>query len=337
MSSMSSMSSISPWWLALTLLALPIWWHRQRRQRVREQPLATARFLPQASPLQLRVWRWSDPLLLLLRCLLLTAVVAWLADLVLPWRGDSVLAPAGADSAWVERQARQAGFADAAWLALPQGDAFAWLAQHEREWRAGARLLIVGDVPMPALLPRARHQVQVIAKGAPGARRDVVVTVFSKRAPRWKALFDAANEQGQRRYLVTEGADARAELVVWDLAEAPPAGLRAPLWWIADATAFPDLRKAPMVDGIHVAASARGRLWLSDAWPPDDAAAARSLLNNWQRLHYAPQPYTLASQTLAAGADAPQGRASGALHYILTMVLIALFALERMMAHARRR
>ena len=148
----------SLWWLALALLALPLWWHRQRRQRAREEPLATARFLPRSTPQQLRVWRFSDRLLLLLRCLLLAAVVAWLADLVLPWRGDTVLVAPGVDSAWAERQIKQAGFADAGGVALPPGDAFDWLKRHAKEWRRDSRLLVLGDVPMPAVMlaPRMR-------------------------------------------------------------------------------------------------------------------------------------------------------------------------------------
>lgn len=327
------MSSL--WWLALALLALPLWWHRQRRQRVREQPLATARFLPRSSPQQLRVWRFSDRLLLLARCLLLTAVIAWLADLVLPWRGDTVLVAPGVDSAWAERQIKQAGFTDAGGVGLPPGDAFAWLARHAKEWRRDSRLLVLGDVPMPAQMPRSRHQVQVRAAGKPVARSEARVAIVSKHAQSWKDLFAALD--GPRRYLVSEAPDARAELIVWDLPEAPPAGLRAPLWWVADATAFPELKNAPVVDGIGYADSPRGRLWTSSAWPPRDAAAARVLFESWRRLHYPPQAYTMATQVIAPTPDAKEGRPDGALHYTLTLVLLGLFALERSMTHARRR
>ena len=39
----------SMWWFALPVLLLPIWWHRQKRERVKALPLATARFLPRAA------------------------------------------------------------------------------------------------------------------------------------------------------------------------------------------------------------------------------------------------------------------------------------------------
>jgi hypothetical protein len=131
------------WWLALPLLLLPIWWHRQKRQRLKAEPLATARFLPSSAPQQLRVWQWSDRLLLLARCLLLVALIAWLAVTVFPWRGDTVLVDAGVDQAWADQQIRSAGFAIAARETMP-ADVLPWLHRHEHEWRgdAGARAAV---------------------------------------------------------------------------------------------------------------------------------------------------------------------------------------------------
>ncbi|UUZ51153.1 hypothetical protein LP420_17430 [Massilia sp. B-10] len=123
---------ISLWWLALPVLLLPVWWHRQKRERAAVKPLATARFLPRTNPLHQRVWRWHDRSLLLLRCLLLATVIAWLADLALPWRGDAVLVAPGTDAAWAANQIREAGFSSASRMNLPSRDAFGWLAQHER-------------------------------------------------------------------------------------------------------------------------------------------------------------------------------------------------------------
>ena len=93
------LSSYPLWWYALPVLLLPIWWHRQKRERLKSEPLATARFLPVAAPEQLRVWRWRDRMLLLVRCLLLLALIAWLAATIFPGRGDTVLLDAGADKA----------------------------------------------------------------------------------------------------------------------------------------------------------------------------------------------------------------------------------------------
>jgi hypothetical protein len=329
-------SAVSAWWWALPVLLLPILWHRQKREQTKAAPLASARFLPVAEPQQLRVWLWRDPLLLLLRCLLLLALIALLADLVLPWRGDSVLVVPGTDASIVEGQALDAGFKDARRLTLPDVDAIGWLHAHEREFKPEARLLVVGDVRMPAVRPRLRHAVILRTQAArPAAPVERHVAVFSHHADDWRRLFAAAN--GSWRVVVDAQPGPRTELVVWDRPDAPPATLRAPLWWVTDAHAFPEVDKAAEVDGMRTAAGARGRLWQSSSWPPHDPDAARALFAAWQRLHLGPQAWTMPAQALAADATAPAGPASGALREALASALAVLFVLERMLTHVRRR
>jgi len=323
------------WWLALPVLLLPVLWHRQKRERAATAPLATARFLPRASSLKRRVWRWQDRSLLLVRCLLLATVIAWLADLTLPWRGDAVLVVPGADPALVEREARAASLGDATRIVLPDGDAFSWLARHEREWRASARLLVVGPASMPASLPHFGHKVTVRSAPAPEARAERRVAIVSARADKWRAMFVAL--EAPQRYLLQDTADARTDLIVWDVPEAPPAGLRAPLWWIGMPAAFPELKDAPAIDGMRYADSTRGRLWSSPAWPPADADSARAQFEAWQRLHYGPAAWPAPAQDFAASAPAAIAAADGVLRYWMTIALLALFALERILAHARRR
>jgi hypothetical protein len=323
----------SLWWMALPVLVAPIWWHRQKRERIKAEPLATARFLPPANPQQRRVWRWLDRPLLLVRCLLLVATIALLADPVLPWRGDSVLVAPGTDAAWLERQVSEAGFKSARRIDLPTNDALGWLASHEAEWKAGARLLVAGNVAMPAAQPVLRHRVELRSAAPPIPEAEHHIAVVSRRAASWRALF--ASLDG--RYLVTDTPGADSELVVWDVPEAPPLGLRAPLWWIGDAGAFPELRNTPSIDGIHYLASAHGRLWASSDWPPADADAARSLFETWQRLHFPPVAYRPPSQVIAATPSARMPSSAGALRDQFLIALAALFAIERMMAHASRR
>lgn len=328
------MSSVM-WWFALPVLLLPIWWHRQKREQTKAPPLATARFVPRAEPDQVRVWRWADVLLLLVRCLLLASVVAWLADPVLPWRGDTVLLAGGTDTAWAEREIAKAGFKDAQRIALPASQALAWLRSHEREWRDDAKLLVVGDVPMPAARPQFSHRVEVRTLPTPFQPGEHHVAIVSDRAAQWRRLFEAA--PATHRFVIDLEPGEGTELIVWDKEQAPPAGLRAPLWWAGTAAAFPELEKATEVNGLRYADSTHGRLWTFAAWPPKTAEGARRLFEDWQRLHYAPVPFTMPSQVIHASHAARANEAEGALRDILALVVAGLFALERILAHARRR
>ena len=328
--------NLSLWWLALPVLLLPILWHRQKREQTKAAPLASARFLPVSEPKQLRVWRWSDPLLLLLRCLMLLALIALLADLVLAWRGDSVLVAPGTDASFVKQQALDAGFKDAQQLVLLDHDAIGWLHAHEREFKPEARLLVVGDAVMSAVLPRLRHAVTLRTGAKPEAGPvERHVAVFSEHADDWRRLFAAA--RGSWNIVVDAQPGPRTELLVWDRPEPAPATLRAPLWWVTDAHTFPELDQAARVDGMRVTETPRGRVWQIAGWPPREPEAARAVFAAWQRLHLAPQPYTAPAQALSAEPNAPAGPASGALREILATLLVALFVLERMLTHARRR
>lgn len=328
------MSSVM-WWFALPVLLLPVWWHRQKREQTKAQPLATARFVPRSQPDQVRVWRWSDLLLLLVRCLILATVIAWLADPVLPWRGDSVIVAKGTDSAWAEREIARAGFDDALRIELPAAHALAWLRSHEREWRKDAKLLVIGDIPMPAAKPQFSRGVDVRTLAAASSGIDHHVAIVSERPAEWRRLFDAA--RGPFRFVIDAEPGKGTELIVWDKEQAPPPGLHVPLWWVGNPDAFPELGTAREVDGLRYADSNRGRLWTSAAWPPKDAEGARRLLEDWQRLHHAPVPFTMPSQAIAASGAAPTGEAEGALRDILVLVIAGLFVLERILAHARRR
>ncbi|MGZ8315342.1 MAG: BatA domain-containing protein [Telluria sp.] len=323
----------SIWWLALPVLLLPIWWHRQKRERVKAVPLATARFLPRTDPQQQRVWQWVDRILLLVRCLLLAAVIAWLADPVLPWRGSSVLVAAGTDAAWAQQQIASAGYAQARRIDVA-GDPLAWLRTHESQFQDDARLLVLGAVPMTASQPQFRHRVELRTKAAPFPKSEHRVAIVSERPAQWRTMFAALG--GPQRYIIGDSTAGKPELIIWDVPAPPPAGLRAPLWWVGDATAFPELAGAKAVGGLRYVDSPRGRLWASDAWPPKDAAAARKLFEDWQQLHYPPVPYIAPSMALAANAAAPVQAGSGALRDFLAIALIALFALERILTHARR-
>lgn len=324
----------SLWWFALPILLLPVWWHRKKRVQVAAEPLASARFLPRTEPRQMRVWRWADVVLLIVRCLLLACLVAWLADPVFPWRGKTVVVAEGTDAQWAERQVQDAGFGDAARLSLPAGAALAWIRSHEREWKPGANLLVLGDIPMPAQLPQFIHPVELRTLARSPAPSEVRVAIVGE-AGQWRRMFAALN--GPVRVVLEDAPGAKTELIVWNKPEAPPASLRAPLWWAANPASFPELAQAPAVDGIRYADSARGRLWTSANWPPANASAARQLLESWRRLHYTPVVHTAPSVRFAPSTLAASEHAGGALRDFLMLALVVLFALERILTHARRR
>jgi hypothetical protein len=325
----------SLWWLALPTLLLPVWWHRKKRVQVKAEPLASARFLPRTEPRQMRVWRWSDIVLLIVRCLLLACAIAWLADPVFPWRGDTVVVAQGTDAQWVEREVKAAGYGQAARLPLPAADALAWIRSHEREFKPEARLLVLGDIPMPATVPQFRRPVVLRTLGKPVPRTESHVAIVSTRPQEWQRMFAALD--GPLRVVLDKAPGPATELIVWDAPDAPPASMRAPLWWTLDAGAFTELAQSKALGGIRYADGARGRVWASNAWPPTDPAAARALLETWRELHYAPVPTTTPPMAFAATHAAAVDYASGALRDFLMLALVALFAIERILTHARRR
>lgn len=280
----------SLWWWALPVLLLPLWWHRQRRRPVDAAPLATARFLPKAAPRMLRAWRWVDLLLLLLRCLLLATLIAWLADPVIAWRGDTVLVVPGGASR------------DPHALAVPAQDAIGWFRAREAEWKPDAKITVVGPQTMAATQPRLRHQVTLQTVTPPVVPVARHVAVFSANPAPWRTLFAAVD--GPVHYVVDAAPGPQTQWLVWDqTGAAPPDGP----WRVVQATL------------------------------PVDAAAARTLLATWQHQLYAPVPYVAPAQVLVADPAAPLQHTSGALRDTLLIALIALFALERGLAHGRKR
>jgi len=302
-------SAFALWWWALPAVLLPIWWHREKRQRLRAEPLATARFLPKAPPQQKRVWAWVERLLLLLRCLLLIGVIAWLADVAFPWRGDTVIVSRDVDATWAEAQIKEAGFSEARRLSLPDEDALTWLVAHEREWKSDARLLLLasGDaVPMAARAPTLAHQLDLrVQPGViPATSIERHVVIVSERGAEWRSVFKAFESagQGRDRYVIDEVPNNKTELIVWDKDGAPDSRWQAPLWW-------------------------------RNVAPPQDLAAARALYARWQPQ----QPYAAPSMKLAAANASPALLPVGALQDWLAPLLALLFGLERLLAHVRRR
>jgi hypothetical protein len=353
-------SAHSLWWLALAGLLWPIWLHRQKRQRLQAETLAVARFLPAVAPQQHRVWRWIEWILLALRCLLLAGLVAWLADGMVAWRGDTVWVGEGVDPAWAAAQISQAGMATAhraSFCAQQQSgqttdcpELFSWLQLHERAFRPDARLLVLangGQLAMPATLPTMQHALDLRIKPAPVTAitpvQHHIVVASALRLAQWQAMFSAFESAGNGvdKYLLDVVPTAQTELIVWDNVDAsPPLTWKAPLWWIADSPAMAELAAAPSVTvnglTLRYADSARGRLWSSTQWPATDVTGLRAIYEGWQLLAHPAVPYSLASQAIKAALAHPMVLPGAGLQELLGWLLLVLFALERILSHARK-
>jgi hypothetical protein len=227
------------------------------------------------------------------------------------------------------------------------------LHANEAEWRPGARLLIVaGSVPMSAQIPQLAHPLAMRIAPAPSAASSASAPVHHialaappERAAAWRTLFAAfdAAGTGADRYIIEDQPRADTQLIVWDQSTAPPAGWRAPLWWLQPA-ALPSqgVAAAPQplrINGLQlqIADSPRGRLWASTAWPPQDAETAMALYETWQALARPIPTYAAPALTLPAQRSAPLSPPATARASWLAYALAALLILERLVTHARRR
>ncbi|WP_342120587.1 hypothetical protein [Pseudoduganella sp. OTU4001] len=330
------MTSMQPlWWFALPVLLLPVWWHMRKRERTRTDLLATARFLPAALPQQQRVLRWDEVPLLLARLALLAVLIAWLAVLTMPWKGDTVFVASALErSAWAEQQIQSASMGAADRQPLP-ADVWNWLARNEHEWRPGARFLILAPAAaMPALPPRLAHATDLRLAPAPTAaatpaaprERHVVVVAPADRMPRWQALFAAFGTaaDGANRYVIADKPTPETELIVWDRPDSePPPAWKAPLWWRT--TTATGQTQTP-----------QGTIWTAQSWPLQDIDAARALYERWQAATARPAPYPLEAQQFPAARKAPLPAPHVRSPEWLALALLALFAIERTLTHVRR-
>lgn len=329
------MTSMQPmWWFALPVLLLPVWWHMRKRERTRTDLLATARFLPAAAPQQQRTLSWVDVPLLLVRLALLAALIAWLAVLAMPWKGDTVFIDASLESSpWTSKQLQSAAMGAAAREPLPS-DIWDWLALHEHEWRPEARFLILAPgATMPALRPRLAHAVEVrLAPAAPLSsraprERHIVLAAPPQRTDAWQALFAAfsTSADGVNRYVVDDLPTPATELIVWDREDGePPPGWQAPLWW----------RTA---SGNGQTQTAQGLIWTAPQWPLHDVDGARSLYERWQAATLRPAPYPMPAQAIESARAQPLAPRLARSPDWLGLALLALFAIERILSHVRRR
>lgn len=252
------------WWLALPSLLLPLWWHRQRQRQRQVFPLATAKFLEQAEPQTVQVWRWRELLLLLLRLAILGCLIALLAQFLIGQRGDTIFASANADQAWLDEQVaeikKQNGassinlirYCDRIECELQTSTIFAWLEQHQTQWQGNSRWWLLAaedELAMPAQAPRYSSRVELRLGPSVAEQekqslatkgREVTVVLKSGRIDQWRAWFKVfeTSSDGRLRFNLTEQWQPNAQLVIWESPLAPREEWRAPLWWISEASAY---------------------------------------------------------------------------------------------------
>lgn len=335
------------WWLLLPVLALPIWWHRQRRHSLKIQRLATAKFLASAAPQLRPVWCWRDWILLLLRCLILLSMLALLAGWFLSWRGDTVLLGRDLDPQWVQQelqaqgmqQAQQSYFCAEAACEIHTDNLLFWLEQQQSQWRPQAKILILahaGQLPMNGQAPRIAHAVQIrIAPAQPSSavqKKPLQIAIQSERLPAWRRLFAAFEVAGKadQTLILSDKITSETALAIWDLPTQPDANWRAPLIWkFTEKSATSAQTETAQVWHLPTVQNN----------PLEDINAAKRLFEAWQSVRPQAQQITLQTQNLAAS-KLPTGWSSteleSAWQQILLACLVFLFVLERGFAHARR-
>ena len=364
------------WWLGLPLLALPIWWHRQRRQQKTAKSLATARFLDQTDPRLQTVWRWRQLILLALRLLMLLCLLALVAGIFYRGRGDTIFISQHADKNWVQQQLSQLenepgsnwsaaaieSICAEASCSIQTDHILSWLALHQHEWKSGSRWLVLAsakDGQMSANVPKFAHvlELRVAPKTTPATLPPLTIPVVVKSArfSDWQAWFTAFEQtlDGQLRFDVREqwNKNAPASLIIWESSLPPIMEWQAPLWWVSEASAFPtvskDAKEAIVLSelDLRVFDSAQGRVWLKSAkadWPLYDMEGAKRLFETWRSLQSLPQGFAMQTISVPASPDVISSASEmpldkkANLDSYWILALLILFCLERSVNHARR-
>jgi hypothetical protein len=368
---MSVISLFSAWWLALALVLLPIWWHRQKRQRHQATSLATAKFLIASEPQLLKIWRWYDIFLLLVRCLLLIFIIAFLAQVFITWRGDTVIVAKNVDSAWAEQKIKDAGMSKVARLSfcetqdcdLVGTDILKALENRQANWKENGRILVLANPQQielsanpvqlqNALEIRIHSQDQVATKeNLNKVKTPYLIQIVSEdtqRVAQWKTLFSTFNQLGisPYSYIVSDKAQERTDLMIWESNQQPDTKLRATIWLTQQEKIFPtqtafdqlSLSDEAKYLQMSFANSDQGRIWKGniDLTKAEDARAFYAV---WQQLAFHQSPYFVNNEQLILPPSIIKklvaNMTDSDISKAFLALLIFLFALERSLVHAR--
>ncbi|MBR7800407.1 BatA domain-containing protein [Undibacterium fentianense] len=365
---------LSPlWWWLLPLLGLPIWWHRQRRQTQKMRFLASAQFLAATPPQLLRVWRWRDLLLLLLRCLMMIVMLMILTRPIWSWRGDTVFVGAGLDKNWVAAEIEKAGFGAATQqrfcasgeCELKTEHLLFWLVREQNQWRSQARWLILAresQLPMPAQRPELSHSLAIriapTTEASTASEKQVIkVALKTARVEAWQGLFRMFEFAGTKnlRFILSDQVEKDTWLAIWDQRSERDPNWTAPLVWSFSAKPDTSLssngarsqRDDSLLRSIALQSEvgAGGVVWRLDSaldWPlyASDLDRAKNLFEALQGQRSRSQQMNMRSQDVAATQANTSlflpDEADGYLREILVAILALLFILERSLAHVRR-
>nr|WP_314859528.1 hypothetical protein [uncultured Undibacterium sp.] len=248
-----------------------------------------------------------------------------------------------------------------------------WLEQHQIWWKKSARLLVLGDasqISLTAQVPQLAQALEVKVrqpsidkKQGKTKQQDYYIALHSDRAAGWQHMFTAFAVAGRadHNYVWQQAPDARTELVIWDSAQAVPenwkTNSKAHLWWLSSSAGIVNdqatQEKQPGLQALadsklHIKQfrTADSRYWLIQSgsdWPIDgsigigDSQNAKRLFEAWQMMSLKTQDYPATSFNLPASKNTIPMQQQENTRDVLLILLLCIFALERIFTHVRRR
>jgi len=185
------------------------------------------------------------------------------------------------------------------------------------------------------------------------------IAVRSDRVAAWQHLFAAFAVAGKanQNYVWQQEPDASTELVIWDSTQAVPQQWKtkanAAFWWLSSGAglvteqtiAEPQPNLQTLIDGkLHLKQfkNEGSRYWLLQAgsdWPLqlNDSQNAKRLFEAWQKMSQKRLNFPTTSFSLPTNKNLRLAQQQENTRDTLLVLLLCIFALERIFTHVRRR
>jgi len=244
-----------------------------------------------------------------------------------------------------------------------------WLEQHQSWWKKSARLLVLGDasqITLNAQAPQLAQALEVKVRPPSNDNKQVktkpadhYIALHSDRAAAWQHMFTAFAVAGKadHHYVWQSEPDARTELVIWDSAQAVPqnwkTNLKAHLWWLSSSAGIVnDQAREEKHPGLQSLADSKlhikqfktteSRYWLMQSgsdWPIslNESQDAKKLFEAWQMMSLKARVYPATSFNQPASKNAIPLQQQENTRDVLLVLLLCIFALERILTHVGRR